>query len=217
MAKDTKRGATKAQRESQATASLDGIADTIYKHLKSASVPEVQLSSRNKSNIVLDSKSGVWRYGTELTTRSAKSLDGAYMLLRTMFLTDFIKQMIGENKSSTLREMYYISEGWDLAKFHSQDESDLLAEDLEVMTGSMREDFKLRPEENGAAMMGDLSIVETRAKGEDLRTHPPAQRAPPPLQVKGGQARLGVGLREGRLLPPPGRERLRHQAQLHTR
>jgi DNA topoisomerase-6 subunit A len=171
MAKDTKRGATKAQRESQATASLDGIADTIYKHLKSASVPEVQLSSRNKSNIVLDSKSGVWRYGTELTTRSAKSLDGAYMLLRTMFLTDFIKQMIGENKSSTLREMYYISEGWDLAKFHSQDESDLLAEDLEVMTGSMREDFKLRPEENGAAMMGDLSIVETTRNGERRTMH----------------------------------------------
>ena len=171
MAKETKRGATKAQRESQATASLDGIADTIYKHLKSASVPEVQLSSRNKSNIVLDSKSGVWRYGTELTTRSAKSLDGAYMLLRTMFLTDFIKQMIGENKSSTLREMYYISEGWDLAKFHSQDESDLLAEDLEVMTGSMREDFKLRPEENGAAMMGDLSIVETTRNGERRTMH----------------------------------------------
>src|ERR1051325_1585836 len=171
MAKDTKRGATKAQRESQATASLDGIADTIYKHLKSASVPEVQLSSRNKSNIVLDSKSGVWRYGTELTTRSAKSLDGAYMLLRTMFLTDFIKQMIGHNKSSTLREMYYISEGWDLAKFHSQDESDLLAEDLEVMTTSMREDFKLRPEENGAAIVGDLRVVETIRNNQKRTLH----------------------------------------------
>ena len=162
---------TKAQRESQATASLEGIADTIYKHLKAASIPEVQISSRNKSNIVLDDRTRVWKYGRELTTRSAKSLDGAYMLLRTMYLTDFIKQMIGENKSSTLREMYYISEGWDLAKFHSQDESDLLAEDLEVMTGSMREDFKLRPEENGAAMMGNLSVVETTRKGERKTIH----------------------------------------------
>lgn len=170
-AKETKRGATKAAREATATASLDGIAETIYKHLKSASIPEVQLSSRNKSNIVLDERSRVWKYGTEFTTRSAKSLDGAYMLLRTMFLTDFIKTMVVENKSSTLREMYYISEGWDLAKFHSQDESDMLAEDLEVMTGSMREDFKLRPEENGAAMMGDLSIVETTRGGERRTMH----------------------------------------------
>jgi DNA topoisomerase-6 subunit A len=170
-AKEVKRGATKAAREATATASLDGIADTIYKHLKSASIPEVQLSSRNKSNIVLDERSRVWKYGHEMTTRSAKSLDGAYMLLRTMFLTDFIKQMVVENKSSTLREMYYISEGWDLAKFHSQDESDMLAEDLEVMTGSMREDFKLRPEENGAAMMGNLSIVETTRNGEKRTMH----------------------------------------------
>ena len=125
------RKSSKAQRESQATESLDGIADTIYKHLKAASIPEVQIASRNKSNIILDDRTRVWKYGRELTTRSAKSLDGAYMLLRTMYLTDFIKQMIGENKSWTLREMYYISEGWDLAKFHSQDESDMLAEDLE--------------------------------------------------------------------------------------
>ncbi|MHB1262462.1 MAG: hypothetical protein ACYC2H_12185, partial [Thermoplasmatota archaeon] len=93
-AKEVKRGATKAAREATATASLDGIAETIYKHLKSASIPEVQLSSRNKSNIVLDERSRVWKYGTEYTTRSAKSLDGAYMLLRTMFLTDFIKTMV---------------------------------------------------------------------------------------------------------------------------
>ena len=165
------RKATKAQRETQATASLDEIADTIYKHLKSANIPEVQLSSRNKSNIVLDNRTRVWKYGKEFTTRSAKSLDGAYMLLRTMFLTDFIKQMIGENKSSTLREMYYISEGWDLAKFHSQDESDLLAEDLEVMTTSMREDFKLRPEENGAALVGDLKVVETIRNGQKRTLH----------------------------------------------
>ncbi len=163
--------ATKAIREATATKSLDGIAGTIYNHLKAASIPEVQVSSRNKGNIVWDTRHSVWKYGKEMTTRSAKSLDGAYMLLRTMYLTDFIKQMIGENKSSTLREMYYISEGWDLAKFHSQDESDMLAEDLEVMTGSMREDFKLRPEENGAAMMGDLSIVETTRNGEKRTMH----------------------------------------------
>src|SRR5438067_2070691 len=92
---------TKAQREAAATKSLDGIAAQIYTHLKSSVIPEVQVSSRNKGNIVFDDRHRVWKYGTEYTTRSAKSLDGAYMLLRTMYLTDFIKQMIGENKSST--------------------------------------------------------------------------------------------------------------------
>jgi DNA topoisomerase-6 subunit A len=62
--------------------------------------------------------------------------------------------------------MYYISEGWDAAKFSSQDESNFLAEDLEIVTGCMREDFKLRPEEDGARVMGDITIVETDRKGK---------------------------------------------------
>src|SRR5207237_2523013 len=95
----------------------------------------------------------------------------ASSVMRTMHPTALIKQRIGENKSSRLREMYSISEAWDLAKFHSQDESDLLAEDLEVMTGAMREDFKLRPEENGAALMGDLQVVETTRSGERRTMH----------------------------------------------
>ncbi len=67
------------------------------------------------------------------------------MLLRTMYTLELIEDMIDKNKSSTLREMYYISEGWGKAKFHSQDESNMLAEDLEIVTNCMREDFKLRP------------------------------------------------------------------------
>ena len=91
------------------------------------------------------------------------------MLLRTMYVLELIEDMIKENKSSTLREMYYISEGWGKGKFHSQDESNILAEDLEIVTGLMREDFKLRPEENGASVIGDLTIEELDRKGKIKR------------------------------------------------
>ncbi len=162
---------TKAQREKLATQAMDGIAKQIYDHLKAGSVPELQLSSRTKSNIVFDEMHRVWKYGTDMTTRSAQKLDGAHMLLRTMYMTDFIKDMVRDDKSSTLREMYYISEGWDLGKFSQQSESDGLAEDLEVMTGRMREDFKLRPEENGAAMIGDLKVQEVTRNGSRRTIH----------------------------------------------
>jgi DNA topoisomerase VI subunit A len=165
------RPTTKKQREAMAIKAMDGLAETIYKEMKSGNVPELQLSSRNKSNIVFDERHRVWKYGAGMTTRNAGTIDGAYMLLRTMYMTDFIKDMVKAEKSSTLREMYYISEGWELGKFHSQGESDLLAEDLEVMTGRMREDFKLRPEENGAAMIGDMKIVETTRSGAKRTIH----------------------------------------------
>ncbi|HLF17053.1 MAG TPA: DNA topoisomerase IV subunit A [Candidatus Thermoplasmatota archaeon] len=162
---------SKAAREKAALEAMDDIAKAIYDDLKAAEIPQVELSSRNKTNIVFDERHRVWKYGKELTTRSARTLDGAYMLLRTMYISEFIKDMIRQNKSSTLREMYYISEGWGHGKFHSQDESDLLAEDLEVMTGALREDFKLRPEENGAAMIGDLKVVETTRSGVKRTLH----------------------------------------------
>ena len=112
------------------------------------------LPLRTKSNIRFDPKHGVWKYGKATGARTAKKTNGAMMLLRTMYVLELIEDMIEQKKSSTLREMYYISEGWDKAKFHSQDESNFLAEDLEIVTGCMREDFKLRPEENGASVIG---------------------------------------------------------------
>ena len=150
---------------------IDTVAEKIYKDFQNTEIPYINLPTRTKSNIKFDDKLSVWKYGKNTTERTAKSLDGAYMLLRTMYMADFIKEMIKINKSSTLREMYYISEGWDLAKFHSQQESNLLAEDLEVITSCMREDFKLRPEEDGARVMGNLTIEEMTRNNTKKKIH----------------------------------------------
>lgn len=150
---------------------VDMIANKIYDDFKKAEIPSLDLPTRTKSNIKFDDNLNVWKYGKNTTERNAKSLDGAYMLLRTMYMTDFIKEMIKVKKSSTLREMYYISEGWDLAKFNSQNESNLLAEDLEVITGCMREDFKLRPEEDGARVIGNLSLEEVTRNNTKKKIH----------------------------------------------
>ena len=150
---------------------IDLVAKKIYNDFQQAEIPFLNLPTRSKSNIIFDEKLNVWKYGKNTTERSAMSLDGAYMLLRTMYMTDFIKEMIKVNKSSTLRELYYISEGWDLAKFHSQQESNLLAEDLEVITSCMREDFKLRPEEDGARVIGNLTIEEMTRNNTKKKIH----------------------------------------------
>ena len=156
-------GADKAVEE------LYSIASQIYDQLNGGQVPKMTLPLRTKANIRWDSRAAVWKYGKLTGVRSARKLKGALMLLRTMYVLDFIRDMIQETKSSTLREMYYISEGWDLAKFHSQDESNLLAEDLEIITECLREDFKLRPEESGASVIGNVTIEEITRNGERRR------------------------------------------------
>src|SRR5918996_1224037 len=158
-----------SDRQKQAIVQLDEIAKGIYDDFAHQRIPNLELAVRTKGNLAFADELNVWKYGEALTERSAKKTDGAYMLLRTMYLAEFIKQMINEGKSSTLRETYYISEGWDLAKFGDQSESDKLAEDLEIITTCLREDFKLRPEESGASVLGNITIEETTRTGERKR------------------------------------------------
>lgn len=148
---------------------LNSIAEDIYNSLARGEIPAISLPSRTRENIVLDPLSMVWKYGDAKISRNASTLEGAEYLLKTLYLIDFIKEMYENSKTSTLREMYYISEGWGHAKFHTQDESDLLAEDLEVITHVSREELNLRPEENGASIIGDLTIEERNRKGEFKR------------------------------------------------
>jgi len=155
-----------SERHTAAVGKLTEIAESIYDQLAEGKIPKMVLPLRTKSNIRFDPKANVWKYGKALAARSAKKATGAYMLLRTMYMLEFIQEMIREQKSSTLREMYYISEGWEKAKFSAQDESNLLAEDLEIVTACMREDFKLRPEEDGARVIGNLTVEELDRKGK---------------------------------------------------
>lgn len=157
---------TNKERYETVVKELTTIAEDIYSQLEKGKIPSMGVPARTKSNIKFSTKHHVWKLGKSTGIRSAKKLDGAYMLLRTMYMLEFIQNLINSNKSSTLREMYYISEGWDLAKFGSQNESNKLAEDLEVVTLCMREDFKLRPEEDGARVIGDLTIEEVNRKGQ---------------------------------------------------
>ncbi|MBR2254940.1 MAG: DNA topoisomerase IV subunit A, partial [Candidatus Methanomethylophilaceae archaeon] len=152
-------------RQKEALDKLTGVVSGIYDQMDTGEIPSMELPLRSKKNITFDSKHNVWKYGDLKTSRTAKTVNGAVMMLRTVYTSDFINDMIRDEKSSTLREMYYISEGWNHAKFHTQDESNLLAEDLETITGCMREDFKLRPEESGAHVYGDLNFTANTKKG----------------------------------------------------
>ena len=164
MARKKKVEITKGNK--QARERLKKIAEAVYEQIAKDDIPHLEVSSRTKGNIRLSEEHKVWKYGDDVVKRTAKDLGGATNILRTLYTTDFINEMIGIGKSSTLREMYYISEGWERAKFPTQNESNKLAEDLEIITKSLREDFKLRPEEDGARVMGNITIQEKNRKGE---------------------------------------------------
>jgi len=145
---------------------LIGLAETFYDQFKNGQVPHVLMPSRTKKNLSYSDESEVWIYGDIESERSAKTVKGAHQLLRTVFVSDFVSaEHLTNNRSSTLRELYYISEGWGAAKFNAQSESDRLIEDLEIITGAQREFFHVRPEEDGATLYGPLLLREETKRG----------------------------------------------------
>ena len=148
---------------------LHAVAGEMHDRMMRGEPPRMTLPVRSKTNIAFDEKLNVYKYGKKKTIMDATSLGSAHQLLRALNVTEFMEDMIESQKSSTLREMYYISEGWGYRKFGSQNESNNLAEDLEIVTGCSREDFKLRPEEDGARIIGNLTFRERNRRGEWMR------------------------------------------------
>jgi DNA topoisomerase-6 subunit A len=148
---------------------LNDVASKMHDLMVKGEAPTMTLPVRSKTNIRFDEKLGVFKYGRKRTVRDATNLRSARQLLRALHIIEFIEEMINAGKSSTLREMYYISEGWGLGKFGSQNESNNLAEDLEIITKCMREDFRLRPEEDGARIIGNVTFEELNRRGQWMR------------------------------------------------
>ncbi|UTF55198.1 DNA topoisomerase IV subunit A [Natronosalvus rutilus] len=154
--------------ESQARAQLIDLAAQFYDQFELGEIPHMEVPTRSKSNIELDEEANVWVYGDRTSTRSANSVRGARKLLKAVFTIEFLANQLEEDRSSTLRELYYLSESWDNeeAQFNDQDESNGLVEDLEIVSGVTREDFHMRPEESGAKVMGPLHIREQTKRGD---------------------------------------------------
>jgi len=152
--------------ENMAYERLIAIAMQWYQQMAKGNIPSITLPTRTKQNIAYDDESEVWKLGDRESTRSAHTARSALHLLKMSYVIGFLKTQLRENRSSTLREMYYISEGWKKAKFSAQDESNYLIEDLEILTDLQRESFHLRPEEDGATIFGPLRLKEMTRRGE---------------------------------------------------
>ena len=76
-----------------------------------------------------------------------------------VYVGNFCKDLVARDKTATIREMYYVSEGWGIS-FKTQQESNIVGEDLEVTLGTQREELGLMPEEDGASVYGDITLFD---------------------------------------------------------
>ena len=72
------------------SAKLETIEEYIYHQLSSGIIPRLRIPTRTKDNIEFNEHEKVFKYSSGLSFRSAKSTDGANMLMRTAYVIDFI-------------------------------------------------------------------------------------------------------------------------------
>ncbi|KXB06300.1 DNA topoisomerase VI [candidate division MSBL1 archaeon SCGC-AAA382F02] len=155
MAKKNKNPRKEAKEE------LKEFGSEILENIENNEPPRMVVPSRSTSNIIYDEEDRFYTLGDKKTTRTAANMRQVKKFAQTTCAADFCKDLINSEKTATLREMYYTSEGWPVGGFSSQDRSDRIVEDLESAFGLKREDLGLLPEEDGASIFGDLVVEES--------------------------------------------------------
>lgn len=147
---------------------LMDLVNDFYTQLENGEIPHMEIPVRTKNNIEYAEDDDVWVYGDRKSKRSANEVSGARKLLKMAYTLEFLINQVQTGRSSTLRELYYLSESWDLdeAQFTGQDESNSIIEDLEIVSGVRREEFHMRPEESGATIIGPIRVREQTRRGD---------------------------------------------------
>ena len=161
-------------RKSSAQNTLRELGRTVYNDLDAGKFPSLTLSSRSVRNIVYDKKLQQFVLGPGTVRRSSANIKHIRPFTQLVWLAYFAKKLVEEKKTSTLRDVYYSAQAFNV-EFVDQAESDELITDLEVLMQMAREGLNIYPEER-SAIFGNMTIEYTvpgyEGKKLDLSSHP---------------------------------------------
>jgi DNA topoisomerase VI subunit A len=181
--KDAKKIA--AERRAELLAQLKGLGDKAYSDLNAGQFPQFTFPSRSVSNIVYDSKLKQYILGKTNVKRSSGNIKHIRPFTQLLWLAFFADKLVHEGKTSTLRDVYYSSQAYNM-EFVDQAESDEIITDLEAVLSRAREQLKIYPEER-SAIFGDLTIEYTVPGYEgnrlNLSSHPDGYLIGPSLST----------------------------------
>lgn len=131
--------------------------------------PKLSIPLRTLTNVYFDAKERMIKLGDKTGARTFYNVNQAKKFMQTILVAAQIKNLILQ-KSPTLdtRQLFYLLRGTmansDEDKFDSQDESDAIIEDIEVIIDALREELGLIAVPKGV-IAGPL-VVEDVASGD---------------------------------------------------
>jgi len=161
------------ERDKTTLKKIIGLADDVSKSAFRGGEVALSIPQRTRSNTLWNKKQRILQMGDARATRELFNLNQAKQFMQTCLHGNSVRQLIEEEKSLSLRGMYYKSlkdvrdfEGNKVGEktFTDQSESDGILEDLEVSLESLREELHIFAENRGS-MVGNITIID---KGDEI-------------------------------------------------
>jgi DNA topoisomerase-6 subunit A len=147
----------------QVTSRLSRLADVIERNARKGADPSLDIPVRSVSNVSFDRKAGLIQMGDATQKRTLFSLSQARKFAQTLLVATGAKRLKDQAKTTSIRDLYYMMKhtipGSRVNTFDDQEESDSVIEDMEVMTGCLREELNLHASNRGA-LVGDITISD---------------------------------------------------------
>ena len=171
------------KKKEKVTQTLQNFGEQIYEQLSNEEFPWTKMPSRSITNICYNSDIRQYILGEKSVRRSARNIRHIRPLTQLIWTALFANELSTQNKSSTLRDVFYSAQAYEMS-FTDQQESDNIITDLETIIGHAREDFNVFPEER-SAIFGDLTIEYTvpgyEGRKLNLTSHPDGMMIGPAL------------------------------------
>ena len=153
---------------------LESLGRRFCEQIEEGVFPWIEMKSRSTDNIFYSPELRQYVLGDRVVRRSSRIVRHLRPFTQMVWTAYFVKELIRQRKTSTLRDVYYSAQAYDIF-FKDQVESDNIITDLETVTGFPREDLNVFPEER-SAVFGDLTIEYTvpgyEGRRLNLTSHP---------------------------------------------
>ena len=150
-------------RDIETMGKLERLASAVAEVAKKRRDPYLEVPSRSLSNSNYNRRKRLIEMGGKTNRRELFNLNQARAYMQTILVGSGCSRLIRQGKSTSIRGMYYMLkhniEGTKENTFEDQSESDTVIEDLEVITGAMREELHLYAEPRGN-LAGPLVVID---------------------------------------------------------
>ena len=157
----------------------------IVEQLMNNKPPIIEIPKRFKTNVWFDEKDKVIRMKDDTFERQMNSLSGIKSFTQTLAVASVIADSLRQKISLTKRDVYYAGGRITIGKeslFEKQADSDLIIEDIEVLTGLFREQLGVVAEESGQ-IVGNIVYETLNRDGEWIETD--CTKVSDPMQTSG--------------------------------